>query len=318
MHRRPTALALVPLVAILAGLLALAGTAEAKQQGKKQKRGIVTRTAFGTVAGNFAILSATATCPKRSRAVGGGFAVPAPRTGYSPLVFESQKVGQRGWRASAQMGQDAPFDPITIAVDVYCRRGAPKTATVASTVPTVDASAFHLNGPATSASCPSNRRLTGGGFSTPPPLSSIGAANSMRRSEPTGNSWTSEVESDNAPSSLTSYAYCARRKASPPMPAVAATASGANPAPASTSVTATCTSKAHDGRRRLPADVHPVRGGRRLQHLRVTSRRQVVDGRRGPGWNLDRDLVQLGRPLRPRSKRAPAQPSVAQRKRWSE
>ena len=242
-HRRPTALALFPLVAILAGMLALAGTAQAKQKGKKQKRGIVTRTAFGTVAGHHAILSATATCPKGSRAVGGGFAVPAPRSGYSSLVFESQKVGQRGWRASAQMSQAAPFDPITIAVDVYCQRGAPKTGTVTSTVATPDASPSHMNGPATSAPCPSKRRLTGGGFSTPPPLGSFGAANVIRRSEPTGNSWTSEVESDNAASSLTSYAYCARRKASPPMPAVAATTSGTNPAPASTSVTATCTKK---------------------------------------------------------------------------
>ena len=240
---RPTALALLSLVAILAGLLALVGTAEAKQKGKKQKRGIVTRTAFGTVAGDNAILSATATCPKRSRSVGGGFAVPAPRSGSSALVFESQKVGQRSWRASAQTFQAAPFDPITIAVEVYCRRGAPKTGTVTSTVPTVDASPFHMNGPATSAPCPSNRRLTGGGFSTPPPRTPAGAANVVRRSEPTGNSWTSEVESDNAPSSLTSYAYCARRKASPPMTAVAATASGTNPPPASTSVTATCTKK---------------------------------------------------------------------------
>ena len=203
----------------------------------------MTRTAFGTVAGNQAILSATATCPKRSRAVGGGFAVPGPRSGYSPLMFESQKVGQRGWRASAQISQAAPFDPITIAVEVDCRRGVPKPERSMSTVPTVDASPLHMNGPATSAPCPSNRRLTGGGFSTPPPLGSFGAANVVRRSEPTGNSWTSEVESDNAASSLTSYAYCARRKASPSMAAVAATASGTDPAPASTSVTATCTKK---------------------------------------------------------------------------
>jgi hypothetical protein len=239
---RLTALALLSLVAVFAGQLALVETTEAKG-GKKSKRGVVTRTAFGTVAGDDAILSATASCPKRSRAVGGGFAVPAPHSGYSAFVFESQKVGQRGWRASAQMFQAAPFDPITIAVEVYCRRGAPKTGTVTSTVPTVDTGSFHMNGPATSAPCPSSRRLTGGGFSTPPPLTPFGVANIVRRSEPTGNSWTSEVESDNAASSLTSYAYCARRKASPPMSAVAATTPGTNPAPASTAVTATCTGK---------------------------------------------------------------------------
>jgi hypothetical protein len=218
--------------------------AEADQKGKAQKRGIVTRTTFGTVAGDRAILTATATCPKRTRAVGGGFAVPRPESGYSALVFESQKVGQRQWRASAQMSQASPFTPKTITVDAYCRRGAPATTTVASTVPTPDGSPLHLNGPATSAPCPSNRRLTAGGFSTPPPLGDFGAANAVRRSEPTGNSWTTEVESDNHESGVSSYAYCAKLKRSQPHRAVAATATGANPAPSSsTTVTATCAGK---------------------------------------------------------------------------
>jgi len=227
----------------LVATLAVMPPALAKPNGKKAKHGIVTRTAFGTVAGDDAILSATASCPKRTRALGGGFAAPAPRTGTSAIVFESQKVGQRGWRASAQLSQAAPFDPVTIAVEVYCRAGAPATTTVTSTVPTVEAAPLHMNGPATSAPCPSNLRLTGGGFSTPPPLSLSGAANSVRRSEPTGNSWTSEVESDNAPSSLTSFAYCAKRKASPPSSPVATTVPGVNPAPTSTSATATCPGK---------------------------------------------------------------------------
>ena len=233
-------------VACLLALALLAALASAPDAGAKKpgkKRGIVTRTAFGTGAGDDAILSATASCPKGSRAVGGGFAVPAPRPGYSPIMFESQKVGQRGWRASAQMFQAAPFDPITIAVDVLCRRGAPKTTTVTSTVPTPDASPLHANGPATSAPCPSKRRLTGGGFSTPPPLGSFGAANVVRRSEPTGNSWTSEVESDNAASTLTSYAYCAKRRASPPISAVAVTTPGTIPATTRAVATATCGGK---------------------------------------------------------------------------
>jgi hypothetical protein len=230
-------------LALFALIPSVSDPAQAKQRGKEQKRGIVTRTAFGTVAGDDAILSATASCPKGSRAVGGGFAVPAPEQTFSAFVFESQKVGQREWRASAQMFQAAPFDPRTISVDVYCRRGAPKTTTFTSTVPTVESTPIHLNGPATSASCPSNRRLTGGGFSTPAPLSDSGVANVVRRSEPTGNSWTSEVESDNADSSLSSYAYCAKPKASPQMTAVIATIPGADPAPPSSAATATCTGK---------------------------------------------------------------------------
>jgi len=218
-------------------------TAEADRKGKAPKRGILTRTALGTVAGDRAILTATASCPKRTRAIGGGFAVPPPESGYSPLVFESQKIGQRQWRASAQMGQASPFTPKTITVEAYCRRGAPATTTVTSTVPTHEAVPLHANGPATSASCPSNRRLTGGGFSTPPPLSDFGAANGVRRSEPTGNSWTTEVESDNAPSSVSSYAYCAKLRGTPSLTAVAATVPGVNPAPSSTSVTATCVGK---------------------------------------------------------------------------
>src|SRR4029077_1104825 len=142
-----------------------------------------------------------------------------------------------------QLSQAAPFDPVTITVEVYCRAGAPATTAVTSTVPTVESSPLHMNGPATSAPCPSHLRLTGGGFSTPPPLSLSGAANIVRRSEPTGNSWTSEVESDNAPSSLTSFAYCAKRKASPATSPVATTVPGVNPAPTSTSATATCPGK---------------------------------------------------------------------------
>ena len=226
----------------LVAILAVIPAATAKPNGKKAKRGIVTRTAFGTVAGDLAILSATASCPKRTRALGGGFAVPAPRPGMSAFVFESQKVGQRGWRASAQISQVAPFDPVTIAAEVYCRARAPATAAVTSTVPTVE-SPSHMNGPATSAPCPSNLRLTGGGFSTPPPLAFSGVANIIRRSEPTGNSWTSEVESDNAASSLTSFAYCAKRKAAPPMSPAATPVPGVNPAPKSTSATATCPGK---------------------------------------------------------------------------
>ena len=218
--------------------------AEADQKGKAQKRGILTRTTFGTVAGDKAILSATATCPKRTRAVGGGFAIPPPFSGFGAVVFESQKVGQRQWRASAQMSQAPPFTPKTITVEAYCRRGAPKTTTVVSTVPTEDGGPLHMSGPATSAPCPSNRRLTGGGFSTPPPLGIFGAANVVRRSEPTGNSWTTEVESDNHASSLSSYAYCAKLKGSQPLQAVAATIPGVNPAPPpSVSVTATCAGK---------------------------------------------------------------------------
>jgi hypothetical protein len=230
-------------IALTALILDATAPADADQKGKNQKRGILTTTAFGTVAGDRAILSATATCPKRTRAVGGGFAAAPSGTGYSALVFESQKVGQRQWRASAQMSQASPFTPKTITVEAYCRRGAPATTTVASTVPTVDAAPFHMNGPATSAPCPSNRRLTGGGFATPPPLGEFGAANVVRRSEPTGNSWTTEVESDNHASSVSSYAYCAKLKRSSPLTAVAAAVPGANPEPESTPVTATCAGK---------------------------------------------------------------------------
>jgi hypothetical protein len=217
--------------------------AEADHKGKAPKRGVLTRTAFGTVAGDRAILSATATCPKRTRAVGGGFAIPPPGSAYSALVYESQKAGQRQWRASAQMGQGSPFIPKTITAEVYCRSGAPKTTTVTATVPTEEGTPLHLNGPATSAPCPSNRRLMGGGFSTPPPLGDFGAANVVRRSEPTGNSWTTEVESDNHASSVSSYAYCAKLKGAPPVTPVAATVPGVDPAPSSTPVTATCAGK---------------------------------------------------------------------------
>jgi hypothetical protein len=234
-----------PVVVSLLAVPLLHAEALGAKQSKpgKKGRGVITRTALGTAAGHHAILSATASCPKRARAIGGGFSLPAPAPGVNSIIFESQKVGQRSWRATGQLSQAAPFDPVTIRAEVYCRRGAPKTKTVASTVPTPNAAPLHEEGPATSAACPSKRRLIGGGFATTPPLGSFGARNVVRRSEPTGNSWTSEVESDNAEGTLTSYAYCAKRKPASPLGVASSTVPGVNPAPPVTSVAATCARK---------------------------------------------------------------------------
>ena len=54
-----------------------------------------------------------------------------------------------------------------------------------------------------------------GGFSTPPPFTGSGAANTVIGSTPSGKKgWETQVVS-NETSSLTSYVYCAKRKAPP-------------------------------------------------------------------------------------------------------
>ena len=55
-----------------------------------------------TASGNASTASATATCPGGIKAAGGGFDAPSS-DGAVPLVYESVKVGNKAWRASAQL-----------------------------------------------------------------------------------------------------------------------------------------------------------------------------------------------------------------------
>jgi hypothetical protein len=214
---RRSAIRLMALV--LCFTLAAGGAAEAKKKKKKKPGPVVTRSATSTVAGKGQIATATATCPGKTRAVGGGFAAtPSTNNGFV-IVHESQKVGQNAWRASAQSFDfDAP-DPVSLTTHAYCRRRAPATTAAQLTVPTP---ALQALGPIATANCPPGRRAVAGGFSTNPPVFGDEISNLVTHSLPSGTGgWFSQVVSQ-ASSALTSYVYCAKLKKAPSLVTAAA------------------------------------------------------------------------------------------------
>jgi hypothetical protein len=183
--------------------------------------------AFGSAGATGAIATATATCPKTERpelgpwrAVSGGFQMmgvvpgytmngPPPPPSGSGVVYESRKVGQRSWRASAQ----SLWGTFTLQLSLYCQNSVPKTKqdtalTAAGMTPQV--------GPTAVARCSSGKTVSGG-FSTAPPFTATGAANTVIASMPSGKKgWEAQVLSSRSShagiTSVTSYVYCAKRK----------------------------------------------------------------------------------------------------------
>ena len=199
-------------------------SAATAQAGKKNPRQRVVK-AFGSAGTTGEIATATVTCPKAKlgpwRAISGGFQMkgvqpvfttpnlpPSPPTARG-VVFESRKVGQRSWRVSAQ----SLMGTFTLKVFLYCQNGVPKTKqatalTAAATTPQV--------GPTAVARCSSGKSVSGG-FSTAPPFTATGAANTVIASMPSGKKgWEAQVLSSPSShagvTSVTSYVYCAKRK----------------------------------------------------------------------------------------------------------
>jgi hypothetical protein len=197
-------------------------SAAAEQTGKKHPRLLVVK-AFSSAETPGAIATATASCPKTARpdlgpwrAISGGFEMKGVVPGFSAVgtpqlpptgsgvVYESRKVGQRSWRVSAQ----SLWGKFSLKVFLYCQNGVPKTTHASTTVATPGTSQI---GPAAVARCRSGKTVSGG-YSTPPPFTATGAANTVISSMPSGKKgWQAEVVSNQA-ISLTSYVYCANRK----------------------------------------------------------------------------------------------------------
>jgi hypothetical protein len=154
--------------AALSLLAALAGAtpAEAAIRGPA-KRGpgrLIVRTAstrISSVQGSQG--SATAACPKGSRAVSGGWLATPTDPGLPPaLVYESQRVGQRSWRTSA-LEVASGYPATALSAYVYCSFRARKASPVSATVPTTPGSHDPVSAIAT---CPRGRLATAGGFLT--------------------------------------------------------------------------------------------------------------------------------------------------------
>jgi hypothetical protein len=206
-------------VALLAIGMAAAAPA-AKQAGKKKKPlgGIVQRTAASQGAGNEAVVSATATCPRKTTAITGGFSLQPPLgANVAASVYESVRASARSWRSTAQIAEpNAPDDVVTLTTTVSCRRNAPKLKTVAATVPLPLTSPATLSQPVT-ATCPKGRKAMAGGFATGKPVipgtdaTGHSVTDSFRAS---AGSWSTKIFSGPA-TSVTTHAYCARRSKVP-------------------------------------------------------------------------------------------------------
>jgi hypothetical protein len=184
---------------VLAALLALPAGAAA---GTKSKS--------AAAAGNKAIATATAKCPRGQLATGGGFAAPPATAVPFILVYESRKLGQRSWRASGQIFDAGPTGPaLTLTAFVYCSDGAPSTKARSASVTSVAGPLMFYTA---DARCNSGKAQAGG-FLGPPPNIGGGAshtvADSLRADKKT---WRSRMRSGTPGTTFTSYVYCADEK----------------------------------------------------------------------------------------------------------
>lgn len=227
------------------------GVAEGKKKGKKQLGPVVTKTATSTGSGLGTILTATATCTKKQRVVGGGFVIdPSPSSAVPTFTYESQKAGQRSWRTTAIVNdQSPPAETATLTTEAYCRKNAPKTSTVTSTVPTPGGPSTTL-GPATDAVCTGKKvKLMSGGFLASQTVQAGDQVNLILDSLSAAiGTWRARVASLELPGSLSGYAYCAKGKA----PSTATASASQGNAGSGTVVTATAT---------CPPKKTPVGGG---------------------------------------------------------
>jgi len=156
-------------------MLAFAGTADAKKKKRHKVAPVVTATATatGTVEGQ--IISATATCPSGTRAVGGGFSTPPlpPDPQDSGVATASHKVGANQWVASMQV-IGTPGPAVVLTTTVYCRKGAPVTTPVSTTTLLPQSSSPPFAVTPSNATCAAKQVQLSGGFSASSVVSSSG------------------------------------------------------------------------------------------------------------------------------------------------
>ena len=176
--------------------------------GKAPTGSAATAVATATGSGPGTVLSATANCPRGSRAVGGGFE--APSSGQvAAVIFESARARQRGWRASAQLLDLGGSGGLTLTALAYCEPDAPKAKRRRSTAATGGQPQV---GPTVGASCRRGEAALAGGFRMPPPLVSSAAKALVFDSHRTGDhAWATRVATGAAgPSRVTTEVYCVR------------------------------------------------------------------------------------------------------------
>jgi hypothetical protein len=184
-------------------LILPASTALGKKQKKKAKKlGPVVTV---TVAGNNATTDgqesiATATCPARKQAVGGGFSSPLVE-GSALIVHSSYRSAVNAWTVEGQVADGSG----AVSAHVYCRNASPAISDVTSST------TFSTSGEVKSLapSCPSGTRVIGGGFQStvPPANDAVVFPEANWATSPT--TWrVIGVENQDGDITLTAHAYC--------------------------------------------------------------------------------------------------------------
>jgi hypothetical protein len=202
MNSRRGLIAGLSLVAITGLMIAPATSAAKKKKSASFK--VVSASATSPGAAAPGVLSATAICPPKTKAVGGGFVSSGPAGDDAALPVESVRVGETGWRTSG-----LPNDlGVTVTSIVYCAKVKSKI-TEAQAAGTLGGTTFSTVAP--EAACPRKTRLLAGGFSAASGASiSVFIHESARqRSGAWGVKALRAVDGD--PSPVTAYAYCVKK-----------------------------------------------------------------------------------------------------------
>jgi hypothetical protein len=144
--------------------------------------------------------SATATCPKGSQLMSGGFQRTNFRTPDGNYVTESRAVGTRSWRVTGSAFGGAGGELTSIG---YCDRSKrPLLKTVKATSP-IAAGALAT---ATTPPCPKGTKLTSGGFENSS-SNALFAAGFFNKN----GTWSAQSFGYFGPApALTAYGYCLR------------------------------------------------------------------------------------------------------------
>lgn len=182
-------------------------TAPAAAKGEKEKAENEAEVVTGapvTIAGQFAVGSSSATCPKGTQATAGGFASTLPvRNAQWIDLYESVRVGTRGWRVS---GVQLFAGSGTLTASASCEPLKAKVKPRSVNVPlgVVNSTVTGL------ATCPRGTKVLSGGFSVPPASS---AASTLISRSIVGNGIGWVVDATRLTgadvANLTAFAYCA-------------------------------------------------------------------------------------------------------------
>ena len=313
-------------------IVALAAIADPSDAAKKKKRPPPVRVplAVSTATGSASVsppatlpkiaeVSAIATCPSGTVAIGGGFfgsVDPNQAQFHVPLVSESVRVGATQWRtrAIAQFGQMASA-PQDLTTEVYCM---PTKGTIADIATQTSIGGNSTDTATFTAACPAGSQLLSGGFSG---LASLGPPPNLvaaTESAPAGNSWQIQMGriGNGSSAEVTGHAYCytpppvvrkkkkkkkkgrqatvakKKKKRKPtfitgPSPLSVLTGSATLPSPFLSTATATTGA--------CPAPLVSISGGFSVSPFASTSAAAVVESRIAAGaWRVS--AVQIGFP----------------------